>query len=164
MTTWKALLKTAVYSFALKELRQLHPSLIVREGNESAPASCNEKVQLLDVHCPEQSFRVWSSSCSQCRFHGMLPTHAFLLMVSVAQYNISKVWTTIHKGQNFALTLFSLLAGSNLDFQNSVLLTKLNTSCEEWWSVSTSNGYSLQKEIQPSFCSQSVLDTHKHYI
>lgn len=63
-------------------------------------------------------------------------TSALLLLVSVPLYNSCEVWTMLGKWQNFALSPSSVSTGSNPDFQDSVLLTKLKTSCGEAQSTS----------------------------
>lgn len=42
MKVWKSFLKTAIYSFPLKEPGRLHPSLIVQEGDEPTQANYNK--------------------------------------------------------------------------------------------------------------------------
>jgi len=93
MKVWKPLLKTAVYSFPLKELRRLHPSPTMREGDEPAQVSykkgADSVVQLSDEraavnnprHSMEQQLLTGPISrhaphlrCSwQCQCHCVMP-------------------------------------------------------------------------------------------
>lgn len=57
------------------------------------------------------------------------------LVVSVSLDNAREVRTAVRKWQTFALTPYSVSAGSNSDFQDRALLTKLKASREAQFSI-----------------------------
>ena len=88
------------------------------------------------AHCCEQSLTERGAAAAHGADFMTCSASALLLVVSAPLYNTWEVWTTLGKWQNFALTPSSISAGSNRDFQDSVLLAKLETSCGEAQSTS----------------------------
>lgn len=103
-------------------------------GELQGRRQCYSAVTL--VHYCEQSLTEHGAAAADGADFMTCSTSALLLVAPAPLYNTCEVWTTIGKWQNFALTPFSISAGSNPDFQESVLLAKLETSYGEAQSAS----------------------------
>lgn len=83
------------------------------------------------AHCCEQSLREHGAAAAHGADFTACSTSALLLVVSVSLCYTCEVRTTLGTWWTFALTAFSVSAGSNPDLQDRVLLAKLEVSCGE---------------------------------
>jgi len=83
------------------------------------------------ARCCEQSSTQHGAAAAHGADFTTCSTSALLLAVSVPLRNASEVRTTLGKWWTFALSAFSISAGSNPDLQDSVPLAKLTASCGE---------------------------------
>lgn len=143
MKVCKPLLKTAVYSFPLKELWRLHPSPTVQEGDKPTQASYNKGEDCCSAvrleRCSDQSL-------TEHRVAGFIAysTSALLLVVSEPLYNTREVWTTLGKWQNYSNSLKlsrvkSWFPGQCPPHQAWEKLWR--GTIHSWCSISTTHGY-----------------------